>query len=298
MKRPVKIGSMIAAAAFAALAATVTHAGAESAAGVSDDIARAVGRSSLAAEEKQFLIGQVEAARQAGIPADDVMIIVTRGLERDVGAAMLGRFLDTSAQVARQGLPVRPVLDRIEQGLSKGVPPERIDAAGKRLADGLAKAKPLVDGLLQNGLPPGTGGAKDAALESVARAGEQSLSAGAVHALGETVRAQGQSLDQFERAVRTLSFLAGNGMPADAAERMVRAGIERGLTERDYSRLERKVSDMVRQGRSMDDIVRAANREVRDGLGAGKERDSGKQDRGPGSGRDAGRSKRTGKISE
>lgn len=288
MKRPVKIGSMIAAAAFAALAATAPMAGAESAASVSDGIARAVGRSSLAAEEKQVLIGQVEAARQAGIPADDVMIIVTRGLERGVGAAMLGRFLDTSAQVARQGLPVRPVLDRIEQGLSKGVPPERIDAAGKRLADGLAKAKPLVDGLLQNGLPHGTGGAKDAALESVARAGEQSLSAGMMQGLGETVRAQGQSLDQFERAVRTLSFLAGNGMPADAAERVVQAGIERGLTERDYARLERKVSDMVRQGRSMDEIVRAADRQAREGRIPGDSRGSGHQERTPGGDRDAG----------
>jgi hypothetical protein len=263
-------------------------AGAESAAGVSDDISRAIGRSSLDAEEKQILIGQVETARKAGVPSDDVEIIVTRGLERGVGAAMLGRFLDTSAQTARQGLPVRPVLDRIEQGLSKGVPPERIDAAGKRLADGLAKAKPLVDGLLQNGLPPGTGGAKDAALESVARAGEQSLSAGTMQGLGETVRAQGQSLDQFDRAVRTLSFLAGNGMPADAAERVVQAGIERGLMERDYARLERKVSDMVRQGRSMDEIVRAADREVRESRGAGEGRDSGRHDRGAGSGRDAG----------
>jgi hypothetical protein len=288
MKRPVKIGSMIAAAAFAALAATAPMAGAEPAAGVSDGIARAVGRSSLAAEEKLVLIGQVEAARQAGIPADDVMIIVTRGLERGVGAAMLGRFLDTSAQVAHQGLPVRPVLDRIEQGLSKGVPPERIDAAGKRLADGLAKAKPLVEGLLQNGLQPGTGSAKDAALETIARAGEQNLSAGTIQGLGETVRAQGQSLDQFERAVRTLSFLAGNGLPADAAERVVQAGIERGLTERDYGRLERKVSDMVRQGRSMDEIVRAADRQARESRGAGEGRDSGSQDRGAGSGRDAG----------
>jgi len=288
MKRPGMIGTMIAAAAFAALAVTAPAAGAESAAQVSEGIALAVGRSSLTTDEKQVLIGRVEAASRAGVPVDDAEIIVTRGLERGVGAAMLGRFLETSAQVARQGLPVRPVLDRIEQGLSKGVPPERIDAAGKRLADGLVKAKPLVDGLLQNGLPPGPGGAKDAALESVARAGEHALSASTMQGLGEKVRAQGQSLDQFERAVRTLSFLAGNGMPADAAEQVVRAGIERGLTERDYGRLERTVSDMVRQGRSMDEIVRAADRQAREDRIPGDGRGSGHQDRGSGGSRDAG----------
>ena len=288
MKCPVKIGSMIAAAAFAALAATAPMAGAESAAGATDGVARAVERSSLTTEEKQALNGQAQAARQAGVPAEDVEIIVTRGLERGVGAPMLGRFLDTSAQVARQGLPVRPVLDRIEQGLSKGVPPERIDAAGKRLADGLAQAKPLVDGLVRNGLRVGTSGAREAALESVARAGEQSLSADTMHALGEKVRTQGQSLDQFERAVRTLSFFAGNGMPADAAERVVQAGIEHDFTERDYGRLERKVSDMVRQGRDMDEIVRAVDRQGREGRGPGESREGGKQDRGTGAGRDSG----------
>jgi len=172
--------------------------------------------------------------------------------------------------------------------LSKGVPPERIDAAGRRLADGLATAKPLVDGLVLNGLPTGAGNVREAALESVARAHEQSLSSDMMQALGEKVRAQGQSLDHFERAVRSLSFLAGNGMPADAAERVVQAGIERGLGERDYARLERKVGDMVRQGRSMDDIVRAADREVRESRIHGEGRDSGKQDRGAGGGRDAG----------
>ena len=77
-------------------------------------------------------------------------------------------------------------------------------------------------------------------------------------------------------------------MHADAAERVVGACIDRGLTERDYARLERKVSDMVREGRSMDDIVRAADREVSRERGAGEGRDSGRQDRGTGGTRDAG----------
>jgi hypothetical protein len=288
MKRPGIIGSILAAAAFAALVVTAPAAGAESTGRASEGIARAVDRSSLTTEEKQVLIGQVQAAHKAGVPADDLEITVTRGLERGVSAAMLGRFVDISTELARKGLPVRPVLDRIEQGLSKGVPPERIDAAGKRLADGLAKAKPLIDDLLQKGLPAGTSGAKDAALESVARAGEQSLPADRIHALGEKVRAEGQSLDQFERAVRTLSFLVGSGMSAERAEQVVRAGIERGITERDYGRLERKVSDMVRQGRSMDEIVRAADREVHEDRGPGDSRRGGRQDRGSGGGRDAG----------
>jgi hypothetical protein len=251
---------------------TAAHATADD--GPRTTAAQALERSSLSAKEREDLAVRARTAVRAGIP--------------EVDAGTLGSFLDTAARTKQQGLPARPVLDRIEQGLSKGVPPERIDAAAGRLADGLAKAKPLVDGLLQNGLGVGAGGAKDAALESVARAGEQGLSAGTMQGLGEKVRSRGQSLEQFERAVRTLSFLSGSGMQADAAERVVSACIDRDLSERDYARLERKVSDMVRQGRSMDDIVRAADREVSKERGSGEGRDSGTHDRGSGGNRDAG----------
>jgi len=265
---------------------TAAHAMADD--GLRTTAAQALERSSLSAKEREDLAVRARTAVRAGVPEEDVEIIVGRGLERGVDAGTLGSFLETAARMKQQGLPARPVLDRIEQGLSKGVPPERIDAAAGRLADGLAKAKPLVEGLLQNGLRVGAGDAKDAALESVARAGEQGLSAGTMQGLGEKVRSRGQSLEQFEHSIRALSFLAGNGIPADAAERLVRGCIDRGFTERGYTRLERTVSDMVRQGRSMDDIVRAADREVKKERGSGEGHDSGRQDRGSGGNRDAG----------
>ena len=114
--------------------------------------------------------------------------------------------------------------------------------------------------------------------------------------LAEKVRASGQPLEQFERAVRTRSFLAGSGMQAEAADRLVHACLDRNLTERDYARLERTVNDMVRQGKDMDDIVRAADQNVREGRGHGEGRDGGKQDRGAG-GRDTGNSRDTGSRS-
>jgi hypothetical protein len=275
----------ILAAVLAAAALTLSS---PAVAGGGDNSLRAIEQAQLTREEKQVLGDQVRAAVEAGVMEDDVDVIVTRSLARGIDAPALGRFLETPTRAARRGLPSRPVLDRIEQGLSKGIPPERIDAAGKRLADGLAEAKLLTDRLLLNGLPQGAGGTYEAALETVARAYEQGLSAGTMQNLGEKVRTRGQSLEQFERAVRTRSFLAGNGMQAEAADRVVHACIERNFTERDHARLEQTVSDMVRQGKSMNDIARAADREVREGRGHGEGRDSGNMERGPVNGKDAG----------
>jgi len=282
MKRHARFGNGVRAGLLAAMSVMVLLAGAAAAASVSDGVTRAVDRSPLSAAEKHDLTARAQAAVEAGVPAEDVEIVVERSLERGADGAAIGQFLDTASRVSRQGLPVKPVLDRIEQGLSKQVPFERIHTASVRLADGLAKAKPLVDGLLRSGLPDGPRGTRDAAIESVARAGEQSISDDTLRATGEKVRGQGRTLQQFDQAVRSLALLVGSGMPTEAAARLVQTGIERGFTERDYAGLERSVSDMVRQGRSMDDIVRAAERDMLDRRGAGEGPAGGTRDFGGG----------------
>ena len=268
------------------MAATLLPAAPVSAAGSPPAaVAQALERSSLSASERAEIAERVREAARAGIPPEDVEIIIGRGLDRGVDAATLGSFLDTAVRTKQQGLPVRPVLDRVQQGLSKNVPPARIDAASKRLAGGLEKARPLVDGLLQGGMAPGSGDAREAALESVARAEEQSVPDSVLRATGEKVRAQGQTLTQFERTVRTLTFLNEAGMPSEAASRVVQRGVEHGFTERDFGKLERNVNEMVRQGRSMDEIVSAAEREIRESRGGAPE--SRGRDR-TGGGREAG----------
>lgn len=267
MKQHPKYGRRGMTSLYAALAVMAVLTG--TAAAGSEGVEAAIGRSPLTVGEKHDLTVRAQAAVRAGVPAEDVEIIVARSLSHGADAAATGRFLDTASRVSKEGLPVKPIVDRIEQGLSKGIPPDRINAASGRLADGLAKAKPLVDGLLRSGLSDGARGARAAAIESVARAGEQSIPDNVLRATGERVRVQGRTLQEFDQAVRSLTFLAGSGMPLGAAEQLVLAGAERGFTERDYAGLERSVSDMVRQGRSMDDIVRAAERDMLERHGDG-----------------------------
>lgn len=258
------------------------------AAGAAGGASPAVERSALSAEDRAAVLDRMREAVRAGIPAEDVEVIVVRGLERGAGASAITGFLDAALGAMRQDLPVRPVLDRIEQGLSKGIPPERIDAAARRLADGLAKARPLVDGLVADGLKPGPRGARDAAIESAARAGELAVPDRELLAAGRTAREQGRTLEHFDRAVRAMTSLAGTGMPPETAGRLVRTGIERGYGERDFGKLERRVSELAAQGRSMDEIAGTVERELRDARDAGGRREGGGRDRGAGTDRDRG----------
>jgi hypothetical protein len=104
------------------------------------------------------------------------------------------------------------VLDRIEQGLSKGVPPERIAAASGQLVEKLAAAKPLVDALTQGGVKSGPGAERDAAIASAARALEKSIPAEDVKEMGSAVRAKGAGLPLFTSAVDAATYFTGRGM--------------------------------------------------------------------------------------
>jgi len=88
-------------------------------------IREAVERSALSQAEKTEVLDAAGRAFNAGIPADDVAIIVTRARDRQAGADATKALLKTVVEVQEKGLPTGPVLNRIQQGLSKGIPPRR-----------------------------------------------------------------------------------------------------------------------------------------------------------------------------
>lgn len=134
-----------------------------------DNIRNVLEASTLSRTEQAEVNARATAAMSAGVPGEDVEIIVARAVGRGADAGAINRFLDTGMSAKKEGLPVRPVLDRIEQGLSKGVPNERIVSASKRLAEKIATAQPLVDTLIRGGMTPRQGNEREAAIESAAR---------------------------------------------------------------------------------------------------------------------------------
>jgi hypothetical protein len=278
--RPLRALTMIAAAALAAMPVL--------AADPADRVMDAIGRSGYTLEERTMLRQEMSRALQAGVPAEDLEIIVLRSRERGVPEATVRELVGTAAQALEQRLPVRPVLDRIEQGLAKGVPPERISAASRQLVGHLAAAGPLIDGLAKSGLRTASSREREDAIESVARARERSVPDDVLRKTGELAGKHGRSMAQYDRAVRSLAFFAGSGIPVDRAEPVVRECVQRGFMEQDYARLERNASETLRRGGTTDDVVRGAERDVRQGRSSGDGRSGGMQDRGTGPGREMG----------
>jgi hypothetical protein len=248
-------------------------------------IDQALEASALPQAEQAAIRTRAAAAIQAGLPAEDVAIIVTRGLGRGVDGATIGRFLDAGQQATGAGLSAGPVLDRIEQGLAKGVAPDRIAAASTGLAEKMQAARPIVDDLIGRGLKPKRNTERDSAIGSSARALEKGIVPEDMAALGMAVRNRGGSLALFARAADTTTYFAGSGMSPATAARLVRHAVEKGFTMGDLDNMIKQMDAELRRGAGAED---AAARMDRDTMQHDRER--GRQDmtiergRGAGSG--------------
>lgn len=220
-----------------------------------DEARTTIERSSLAKEAQVALLAKADRAVTAGIPAEDVAIIITRGLKQGVSGPTLEGFLETATVVKEQHLPSRLVLDRIEQGLAKGVPGERISGVTQNLSRHLATAKPMVEKIESSGVKPAPSGRPIAPIETVARALERSIPPDAILRMGEKVQARKGSMALFDRAIDTMTVFVGNGMQTEQASRMVHSAIERGYSEKDLGTMERYLAEGLRKNRSMDEIV-------------------------------------------
>jgi hypothetical protein len=224
-------------------------------------IDRALKASSLSRTEQAEVHARAASAISAGVPAEDVEVIVTRATGRGMDAGIINRFLDLGASAKKDGLPVGPVLDRIEQGLSKGVPAERIQVASDRLAQKLAEARSVVDGLIRAGIKPRAGAERDAAIASSARALEKNMTSRDIEKIGAAVQGKKGSLGLLSGAVDTAAYFTGSGMQPKTASRLVGSAIEKGYSARDLDSLVKRMDNEMRRGMKAEDIATKMERE-------------------------------------
>jgi hypothetical protein len=91
------------------------------------------------------LDGAVSMARIHGVPDAALDDLLQRSRERGVDNAVLVSWIQNLDGLVRSRLPLDPVASRYLEGLAKGVPPARIDAAIDRLVARLEQAARYID---------------------------------------------------------------------------------------------------------------------------------------------------------
>ncbi len=220
------------------------------------EIRTTIEKSSLPGERKATLFTRASEAVGIGIPAADVAVIIKRGLSRGSDGKALEESLGAAVTAKQKGLPVKPVLDRIEQGLSKGVPSERISAATKQLVVKLSTADTIVNNLGKSGLKAGDQGEKGVAVHSVARALEKSIPEDTLTKVGQRTISQGVALSRFSAAVDTMAFFVEMGMTVEQASGLIYKAMDKGYSENEMFMMQKEMSGMMKGNSNMNDIMK------------------------------------------
>lgn len=220
-----------------------------------EDINTLLERSSLSTEAKMKLESKIRITMTAGIDPGDIVAIVERGLSRGADERILEEFLNIAGETQGRKLPTAPVLDRIVQGLAKGIPPRRILDAARSLTDKLAAARSLVNGVENSGLSAESSLERQNAITTVARALERSIPGETMNETASRIKAQDASLPLFDRALDTMTAFVENGMTREKAADLVHKALDKGYKEQDLAGMIKELSKDLRKGGRIEDTA-------------------------------------------
>ncbi|TPW14832.1 MAG: hypothetical protein FD129_1008, partial [bacterium] len=173
-------------------------------------------------------------ARAAGVMIDDLDELLVRGREAGLSDEQLGRFVDTLTGLSQDGLPLKPMLDRMRQGLVKKASPERIDFAMTKLDRRLRESGRLVDVAFPGQLPVSAGEARRHLIDQASFALDQGVPPAALSTTLTEFRSGTTPVEQLmstRAPLLTLTSLTAEGLPPDQGLTFVRelhAGGARG----------------------------------------------------------------------
>ncbi|MCL5022422.1 MAG: hypothetical protein M1497_03485 [Nitrospirae bacterium] len=220
-----------------------------------EEIKVSIEKAPLSQEEKAGLLKRASDAVNAGLPSADVAVIVKRGLARGMESKTIEEFIAIPASARERNLPVRPVLDRVQQGLSKGVPPEKISAFSRRLVEKLAMAEKIVYRIEKSGIKADKRSYREEGTQTVARALERAIPEDTITKMGLKAARKRASFTTFNASINTMATFVEMGMPLERASKLIDKAIDKGYSEKEMLIMERGMAHEMKDGMKMEDIV-------------------------------------------
>jgi len=209
-----------------------------------DAIEQMMRQSAYTAQHRAMLMARVREALESGMSPDDVAALMRKGIAGPTDARTLDRYLALCIEAEQQGLPAQPVLNKILQGMAKGVPSERIITVAAKVKRTMEAAAGIVESAEQRGLQGSTSGKRKKAIETVSFALETGLPAEELTALSQKAVDKELPLARFTRVVESMVNLKAAGMPTDLVVRTARQFIILRYSEAGIARTEQELMRM------------------------------------------------------
>ena len=215
-------------------------------------------RGSAIAQQASPLFATLESARNKGVPEDILDYVLSCSIENSFDADDTIAVIRILIRVKDTGFPLAPFQDKIREGVSKHIAPERI---GKGLADLLADYRFAWNLLRKNFSPPK--GKSDPAVQSLV----ESLDAGLGHkALQRFCESAPRTVPSamLAVAVRNKAYLNQLGFNAALSDEILSTGLANRSLTAGWTYFYRLVAVSKRKGISDEVIARIAVNALRE----------------------------------
>ncbi len=218
----------------------------------------------------------------ASLPAKDVQDINRLGQARGHAPESIDRLLEHAQKAIDQGLPERPIMNKIKEGLAKGASPERIQPVVRDMVGNLRDAREVLRDANSGGSEKG---GNSRATEVMAEALGRGVTVDEVRSLG---RSRGKSrVNQEELAfgAKGLALTKEGGISGKEAIPVVGEALRQGFRSNELLDLGREIKKRGKEFRADRNRIQDIKKAVERGERPDKIFD---RDRGSGSGRGGG----------
>jgi len=204
-----------------------------------------------------------QVSHAASLPAKDVQDINQLGQARGHTPESINRLLEHAQQAIDQGLPERPIMNKIKEGLAKGASPERIQPVVRDMVGNLRDAREVLRDATSGGSGQ-EGGGNSRATEVMAEALGRGVTVDEVRFLGRSGGKNRVNQEDLAFGAKGLALTKEGGVSGADAIPVVGEALRQGFRSNELLDLGREIKKRGNEFRAdrnrIQDIKKAVER--------------------------------------
>ena len=214
----------------------------------------------LSSAERDRLITSLQEAHNKGLPGPEAQIIISKSLTREVAPEVINGFLELTIEAYQQQLPVEPILNKMKEGLAKGIEGEGIQRAATGVIKQLRVSKEMVEQAAQRGIKINGLQEKQRFIGAMALAQARGMEPGSLQQIIQTSLSHKDpgllAVSQLESAVSTAATLKDLGIPTDLGVETVITALDHHYTGPEWDLLEAVAGKFKQQGIPYQNLIK------------------------------------------
>ncbi len=208
------------------------------------------------------LLKEAEEAIQSGISSEDTQEIIQKSLEKNIKAYSIIGIFSLLNELAEDGLPTSPIINKAKEGFAKGVSSDKIILSIRKKSENLQFAKYLVE---QSFLEEADIQEKSKAIEILASSFASNITEDMITDIFKEALQQKKDINEISSALNALSNLLDLDMSVTSAKVITEDLLKEDYSPRGMMTLVNLIAYVKKKGLSVSEINSKIIDRIREG---------------------------------